>query len=65
MSLYREPDFSTRGYSHHKGTDGLFENHWLNLAFAIILAIALIALLLWCCISPSPELIQPTTTPLA
>lgn len=57
MALYRESDFTTRGYDHHKATAGPFENHWLNLALALLLAAGLIALILYCLANPLPNLI--------
>ena len=56
MALFRENEFEARGYAHHKGTVGPFENHWLNLALALILAAGLIALILYCLSHPSTNL---------
>ena len=52
MPIRDSMEFESRGYQHHKATVGPFQNHWLNLALALILAAGLIALILYCLSNP-------------
>ena len=52
MAIRDSMEFETRGTQHHKATAGLFENHWLNLALALLLLGGLIALVLYCLSTP-------------
>ena len=52
MPIRDSMEFETRGFQHHKGSVGPFENHWLNLALALLLLGGLIALILYCLSTP-------------
>lgn len=48
MPIRDSMEFETRGFQHHKGTVGIFQNKWLSLIVGLVLASILIAFLLWC-----------------
>ena len=67
MPIRDSMEFETRGFQHHKGSVGPFENHWLNLALALVLAAFVIVLLLWGYAEYTaqfgvPAALQPTAT---
>ena len=67
MPIRDSMEFETRGFQHHKGSVGPFENHWLNLSLAFVLAAFVIVLLLWGYAEYTaqfgvPPALQPTAT---
>ena len=67
MPIRASMEFETRGFQHHKGSVGPFENHWLNIALALVLAAFVIVLLLWGYAEYTaqfgvPPALQPTAT---
>ena len=67
MPIRDSMEFETRGFQHHKGSVGPFENHWLNIALALVLAAFVIVLLLWGYAEYTaqfgvPPALQPTAT---
>ena len=67
MPIRDSMEFETRGFQHHKGSVGPFENPGMNLALALVLAAIVIALLLWGYAEytaqfGTPPALQPTAT---